>query len=265
MNLESKSKNNQLVNKIEVIDKWLLLELSEKVETNKDIYLRNSIARSITLLKSIDLLYQQKAFNEGWILFRSLVDRLVHIYYLTDQDKFDSFEEWTYIEKYEYRNNIRSDEKFKRILKDPLFNIKKQESNKYRSLKRKNIEWRKPIPKNILYEKGLDFLYKYGYDYASKRTHPTSDDGEFEFYSLTGLEPNPYKNIEQQILINNSILVTTLIQQVIFNQLSFRFRGLVYSFLDEIRKEINNEPNDLEIKYYQLLNCIEVGISWFEK
>lgn len=256
---------SEIIEKIEVVNKWLLLKLADKVETKKDIYLRNSIAKGISLLKSIDLLYRQKAYNEGWILYRSLVDRLVYIYYLTENDNFNTFEEWSYIKTYEYRNNARADEKFKNVLKNPVFDVKNDESNKYRDLKRKKTEWNKPIPKTILKNKGIDFLYKFGYDYASMHTHPMANDGEFEFYSLTGLEPNPYKNFYQEILITDSILVNTLIQQEILNYLDFKFRGLVYSFLEETRKKINNETNEFDFKLYQLLKCVEAGISWFEK
>ncbi len=70
-----------VIEKIEILDKWLLLKLAIDVSTPKDRYLRNSIAKSITLLKSINNEYERQSYNEGWILFRALIDRLVYIYY----------------------------------------------------------------------------------------------------------------------------------------------------------------------------------------
>jgi len=252
------------IEKTEVISKWLLLKLANKVVSTKDIYLRNSIAKSSSLLISIGKLYRQDSYNDGWVLYRSLIDRLVYIYYLTDNDLFDQFEDWTYIQKYEYRNNVRADEKFKRILNDPGFNVERNESNKYRLLKEKGTRWVKPIPKTVLKNKDLDFLYKFGYDIASMDTHPMATDGDEEFYQITGLKPNPYKKLNHEILLKNSILVFSLINQVIFNKLNLKFRGLVYSFLEETRKYINEEPNELDNNYSQLLILTEKGISWFE-
>lgn len=257
-------KYSEVIEKTEVIIKWLLLNLADKVVTSKDIYLRNSIAKSSSLLSSIEKLHIQSSYNDGWVLYRSLIDRLIHIYYLCNNNLFKQFEDWTYIQKYEYMNNARADEKFKRVLKDPGFKIDKNESTKYRELKNKGIKWVKPNPREILKNKGLDFIYKFGYDIASMDTHPMATDGEEEFYKITGLEPNPYKKLNHEILLKNSILVTSLIYQVIFNNLDVKFRGLLYSFIEETRKCINSEPNEFEIKYAQLLKLAEERINWFE-
>jgi len=116
----------------------------------------------------------------------------------------------------------------------------------------------------ITRNKDLDFVYKFGYDIASMDTHPMATDGDEEFYQITGLKPNPYKKRNHEILLKNSILVFSLINQVIFNKLSLKFRGLVYSFIEEIRKYINEEPNELDNDYSRLLILAEKGISWFE-
>ena len=75
-------KYREIIEKTETIYIWLLLKLSDKVH-GKDIFLRNSLAKSITLLKSINLQYESKAYNEGWILYRALIDRLIYIFYLS--------------------------------------------------------------------------------------------------------------------------------------------------------------------------------------
>lgn len=256
---------SEVIDKLEIFSKWFLFKLTEKISLKKELYLRNSLAKNISLLKSIDILRKQGAYNEGWILYRSLVERLVYIYYLTENDCFDLFDNWSFIKKYEYRNNARADEKFKNILLDPNFKVKPEEPKKYKKLKESNIKWDKPDPYLILKSKGLDFIYKFGYDFASMHTHPLISDGEFEFLSMTGLEPNPYIAIDQDYLINNSIVITTLIHQEVFNTLDFRFSTLAYSFLEEVNKLINNEPNACDKVFYNLLKVAEEGRSWFEK
>lgn len=255
----------EIIDKIEVLDKWLLLKLATDATSPKDRYLRNSIAKSISLLKSINYEFTRQSYNEGWILFRALIDRLVYIYYLKDNKKFEEFEEWSFIQYFEHQNKARADERFKRVLNDKNFAISKEHSNRYKNLKKKNIKWVKPDPLNILSSKGLDFLYKFGYDFASRQTHPMSSDGEYEFYFLTGLEPNPYKAFDNEILIKNAILVTTMIQQEILNYLSFRFRAIIYSFLEQIRNQINGIETELDLTFFKILKLIEANVSLYEK
>ena len=83
----------KIIEQIEILDKWLLLKLAIDATTPKDRYLRNSIAKSITLLKSINIEYERQLYNEGWILFRALIDRLVYIYHLKDNNKFEEYGE----------------------------------------------------------------------------------------------------------------------------------------------------------------------------
>jgi len=254
-----------IIEKIEVLDKWLLLQLAIDATSQKDRYLRNAIAKSISLLKSINCEFSRQSYNEGWILFRSLIDRLVYIYHLKDSDKYEEFEEWSFIKFFEHQNKARADERFKRILNDKNFAISKEDSNRYENLKKKNIRWEKPDPMIILKTKGLDFLYKFGYDFSSRQTHPMINDGEYEFHFLTGLEPNPYKTIDNEALIKNAILVTTMIQQEIFNNLSFGFRGITYSFLEQIQNQLNGIDTDLNFTFYKILKLIEANMSLYEQ
>lgn len=255
----------EIIEKIEVIDKWLLLKLATDATSPKDRYLRNSIAKSISLLKSINNEFTRQSYNEGWILFRALIDRLVYIYYLKDNNKFEEFEEWSFIQYFEHQNKARADERFKRVLNDKNFAITKEHSNRYKNLKKKNIKWVKPDPLTILSSKGLDFLYKFGYDFASRQTHPMISDGEYEFYFLTGLEPNPYKAFDNEILIKNAILVTTMIQQEILNYLSFGFRAIIYSFLEQMRNQINGIETELDLTFLRILKLIKANVSLYEK
>lgn len=244
------------IERLEVVSKWLLLKLAAKANGVRDIYLRNALAKNIALLRSIESLFNQQQYNQGYILFRSLLDRFVYLCYLHDNNLFTEFEEWTFIKVYEHRNNAKADERFRRLINDPLFKSDPSESRRYTALKKKNIEWHKPDPKNILSGRGLDFLYKFGYDYASMHTHPMASDGDLEFHQLTGLEPNPHKDFSYSELSANSILIATLSMRESMNAMSFKFRGICYSFLDEICKEINNEENECKNTFYKIVMLI---------
>ena len=255
----------ETIEKIEVVVKWLLINLADEVKSDKDIYLRNALAKGLSIVKAIHLLYNSNDYYNGWILYRSLVDRLVYIYHLTDNNYFDAFSEWSYIKAYEHKNNVRADERFKRVLKDPNYSISSEEKIKYTKLKSNEINWNKPDPKGVLKEKGLDFIYKYGYDYASSKTHPLITDGDYEFYHFTGLKPNPYKIMDNTILMSNALLINTLVQQEVLNNLNQRFIGAVYTFFGEVMKKINNEPNKLNRTFQILIQLAKDHSSWFEK
>lgn len=254
-----------ITEQIDFITKWLLLELAERVHSKKEIYLRNALAKSLSFLKAINSLYTSESYNEGWVLYRSLLDRYVYILHLCKTDTFNEFEKWSFLRAFEYNSSIRSDEQFKKVLKDPLFEINKEQTKKYYAIKAEQINWVRPNPKSILKSQGLDFLYKYGYEYSSGHTHPTFEDGALEFYKLTGLKPNPFEVIRQEDLIKNSILVNSLIQREVFNNLRFKFRGVIHRYLDETLLKINNEPNEFDINVIEIMKFIEIGVTLYEE
>lgn len=154
--METKQREN--IERIEVISKWLLLRLAHTAESKKDIYLRNAIAKNISLLRSIETLFDHQQFNQAYILFRSLLDRLVYVYYLNDNNLFERFEEWSFIKSYEHRNNAKADERFKRVLDDPLFKSIPKESRRYSELKTKMLHGKSRIPKLYLRIRALIFF-----------------------------------------------------------------------------------------------------------
>lgn len=253
-----------IIQKTDAITRWLLLSLAAKAQNKKDIFLRNSMARCHALLESISLLYYNDSFHNGWILYRALLDRFVYLVYLEKTDSYEEFEAWSFVKSYEYNNSARSNEKFKRVLDDPFFEISKINTKKYYSLKENAKKFVKPDPESILKEIGLEFLYKYGYDYSSRHTHPMFEDGLLEFHSLTGLEPNPYKGYNHENLIKNSILINKTCQQEILNNLSFRFRKITYNYLDSIMSALEYNMDEFNIAVYKVMSAIENDISLFE-
>jgi hypothetical protein len=251
------------VDKLEVVSKWLLLRLAEAATAKKDIYLRNAIAKNISLVRAIQVLFDTGQFNQAYILFRSLLDRLVYLFSLNDNDAYDTFEEWSFVKTYEHRNNAKADERFRRVLDDPLFKSLPSESRRYTDLKHKNSKWIKPDPETVLKKHGFDFLYKFGYDYASMHTHPMAGDGDFEFYQLTGLKPNPHEAFSYSELSLNTILISTLLMKAIFNHLSFKFMAICYTFLDEICKKANGDQNSCDETFNKIVLLIANGTPLF--
>ena len=118
------------IESVKAITIWLLIQLAEKVQNKKEVYLKNILAKSLSLIEAIDKLYTQELYNEGWTLFRTLIDRYVYLVYLCEKDMFEEFEKWSFVRAYEYNSSIRSDENFKSLLNDPLFKIDKKQTKR---------------------------------------------------------------------------------------------------------------------------------------
>jgi len=122
---------DQGIENFQVFIKLLLFELAEKCEDKKDIFLKNALAKTSSLLNSIDNLYKSENYFNGWILYRALTDRLAHVYYLENNNSFEDFSKWTYIRDFEDNNRARSDPRFRRVLSDPDFEVDEEQIKKY--------------------------------------------------------------------------------------------------------------------------------------
>ena len=238
----------------------LLYQIGNKVSDDKGIYLRNSIAKTQSLVKSIELTYNNELFNESWILFRCLLDRFVYLKYLSRNNLHEEFKEWSFIEGYEYIQNAKSEELTENVKNDPRFKFSKEQSKSYFEAKKLTNKFIKPRPQIELKSNGLNFLYKLGYDYASKRVHPMFEDGDEEYYRITKLEPNPYYEFNHQELITNTYLIASLILQESLNQIELKTIAVVYEYLEKLR-----ENSDYELSFYKVIKSVEQGNSIFKE
>lgn len=241
-----------------IFSNLILYQISNKISSNKDLYVRNSIAKVQTLVKSIELTFKEGLYNESWILYRCLLDRYIYLIYLSKNELHDSFKDWSRIEGYEYLQNAKSDELFNEIKKDPRFNFTVEQSKTYFKLKKQLNTFRKPDPKSELKSEGLNSLYKFGYDYASMRVHPMYEDGDEEYCRITKITPNPYANFDHPELISNTYLIASMILQEALNQISLKTRSVVYEYLKCIR-----ENSNYELPFYKILKFVEQGNSIF--
>lgn len=238
----------------------ILYQIGNKVSSNKDIYVRNSIAKVQTLVKSIELTNKEGLYNESWILFRCLLDRYIHLIYLSRNELHEEFKDWSIIEGYEYVQNAKSEELFNDIKKDPRFKFTGDQSKIYFEAKKRSNKYKKPDPKTELKTDGLNFLYKLGYDYASMRVHPMYEDGDEEYFRITKVLPNPYSNFNHAELITNTYLVASMILQVALNQIDLKTRAVVYDYIKGLR-----ENSNYELLFYKVIKFVEQGNSLFEK
>lgn len=211
----------------------ILFSFAEHSKEKRDIIIRNLIARGTATLKAIQTLWKLNQYQDAWILHRSLVDRLFHLMSLSDNDAFELFEQWSFIQQYEQRNRARSDPLFKDSLNPAMFRDTPAEKERYRQLKKLNPVWERPRPEAVARKRGVHFIYKYGYDYGSAQVHPLADDGDVDFRRLTGL--NKYDEpIDQRVLLTNSCLTLILLIQEALNAGTLKWRAVVYNFLDDL-------------------------------
>jgi len=81
----------------------------------------------------------------------------------------------------------------------------------------------------------LTFLYRYGYDYASRYVHPMADDGLDDFQVITLLQPKPESTAANIVVLQNSLLVASMVLQEALNASSFAWMKIVYNAIDGVR------------------------------
>lgn len=241
---------------IEVLDIFtsiILFSFAQHSITIKDIIIRNFIARTITTLKGIMKLWEISDYHDCWVLHRCILDRLFHLKALAKNDSFKIFEKWSFKQQYDAKNKIRSDPEFKGKLDPGFFKDMDEQKERYAIICKEKIQWRRPKPEEMAKEMDLDFLYKYGYDYASTLVHPMANDGQEDFYRLT----NP-KEIDlvgdHRAVINNSCLAMTVLIQEGLNNSNFAWRSLIYDFLGDFRDFLISGTEKYLISFYKILS-----------
>lgn len=245
---------------LEIFTTTALYQIGNELEGDKNTYLTNSISKTQTLVKSIELTFVNELYNESWILYRCLLDRYLYLRYLKKNNLYTSFKDWSYVKGYEYLQNAKSNECIENVKNDPRFRFSKEQSRNYSEIKNKLNKFRKPDPKLEFKDEGLNFLYKLGYDYASMRVHPMFEDGDEEYYRITKVTPNPYSEFNHQELLTNTYLVASMIIQESLNQIDLKTIRVVYEYLEKLR-----ENSDYEIPFYKIIKHVEQGNKIFVK
>lgn len=104
-------------------------------------------------------------------------------------------------------------------------------------------------------KKKLYFLYKFGYDYASTHVHPMANDGMVEYFRMVkNPPPTVVSNFNYQTLtiMKNSALISSLTANSCLNFSSFKWRTLVFNFIESFRQAMNDQPNEFELNFHRM-------------
>jgi len=230
----------------------------------KNLILRNFLAKSISQLDSIKLLNSSFQLYDCYILYRAMVDRLAHIYYLERTNSYEDFDNWSFIKQMEANNNGLSDESFNERIDKKFFTPSNADRIRYKTLKKQGVNWSRPDIQKEFKEKGFYFLYKFGYDYASSHVHPMANDGMIEYYRMTQNPPESvvnHFNYQTDLIIDNSSLIASMIARECLNYSTFKWRKICFDFIDSFmqKKDENSlHASYLKLKYF-IDNDLEIG------
>lgn len=206
----SEAEYQQLFEAQRALTTIVLFEIQERAPANRDVVIRNFLARAAVTLESILRLYDAKAYGDCWALFRTLVDRHFHLHVIATNNEFDAFEAWTFIKQFEMNNNIWSDKTLTAEQKAGVPKPTAAQKQRYKELKAAKVSWREPKAEDAAKSLGMPFLYKFGYDYASRFLHPSATDGVYEFELLTGLGSKGDRG-DQRIILHDAALAFTIL------------------------------------------------------
>jgi hypothetical protein len=164
----------QAADALHVLSCMLLFEFARHsaTEVTRDQSVRSFIARAYTMVRGIFRLWEIKDYGDCWIVHRALLDRLFHLHALNDNDQFDLFDDWSFKMQYEAANRVRSDPALAGQLKGLVDDLTTERKVRYQRLVKNQPSWRRPKAEDAAKAMDLTFLYRYGYDYASRHVHP---------------------------------------------------------------------------------------------
>jgi hypothetical protein len=236
----------QAADALHVLSGVLLFEFARHngTEVTRDQIVKNFIARADTMVRGIFRLWEIKDYGDCWIIHRALLDRLFHLHALNANDQFELFDDWSFKMQYEAAGRLRSDPALKDQLEGLVDELTTERKARYQRLVKNRPDWRRPKAEDAAKAMGLTFLYRYGYDYASRHVHPMANDGQEDFFNISRLEPRP-NFPEWGIVLSNSILVASMILQEALNASTLSWRTDVYDAVDGVRKFLlSGSPKD---------------------
>jgi len=239
----SNEQNKILIDSFHGYCGMLLFSFAKHECDTKNKILRNFIARTDVMLKGIFSLWEVGDIQDCWIIHRCLLERLFHLHHISENNEFEQFDNWSFYQQYNANNKIASDREFKNQTDEKFLKPTHSQKERHKKLSKSPPKWKRPYSEDVAKEMNLMFFYKYGYDYASTHVHPMANDGLEDFYSITNLEPKP-DFPDHTIALSNSILVATILIQEALNCSDFQWRGVTYSFLENMRKSVANSVDE---------------------
>ena len=236
----------------------MLFDFARHGRGHRDTICRNFVARAATISRSLLRLYEAGDYQSCWILHRSLMDRLFHLYHIAEHDTFDDFEAWSFLQQYDSNKTARSDPQWRAAAVDPVFEATPEQDERAAELRNKRPRWERPKARAMARLLGMEFLYRFGYDYASAHVHPMANDGHRDFYRITKLKPAPVVP-DERVVLSNSLLVATVLVQTAMNASTLRWWNAVYDFLDELGNWLGTGSDGFKERYVQLGRRLKEG------
>lgn len=238
----------------------ILFSFSKHNCDTKNIIIRNFIARASMMLKAIFRLWEISDYQDAWVVYRALLDRLFHLYYLDQKNEYIEFDDWAFFKQYNSQNKVRSDKDFKHEAVGWVYDLSDEQKLRYKALIKNPPKWKRPDSKTVAKSMGLEFLYKYGYDFASTHVHPMSNDGQQDFFTITKLEPSP-KFPDYSSVLSNSILTNSLLLHWGLNYSSFKWQCLLWDYIEDIQSFLdtgNEEYQKTSLKLISMFPATEL-------
>lgn len=248
----------QAADALYAVSSMVLFSFAQNNCDTKNIIIRNFVARSAITLKSVFALWDICDFHNAWAIYRSLVDRMFHLHSIGKNDEFSAFDDWSFFEQYKAQNRVKSDDLFKHQAVGWMYELSQEQKRRIKELEKNKTAWKRPKAETVAKDMGMEFLYKFGYDYASMHVHPMANDGQQDFYTITKLEPAP-RFPSQISVISNTILASSMILQDALNYSSFKWRKFFWDFLDDVRRLLDNGDASYQLSFVKLVRIFESG------
>ncbi|HOG48381.1 MAG TPA: DUF5677 domain-containing protein [Anaerolineae bacterium] len=238
----------------------LLFEFARQRVADRDVMIRNLIARADKMVSAVFQLWSIQDYQDCWVLFRCLLERLFHLSCLDEQNEFELFEEWSFLEQYKAANWARSDPDLGGSTEEGILGLTPEVRERADRLLKAPPVWHRPRAKDVAKRLNLGFLYYYGYDFASRYVHPMADDGSEDFYTTTKLEPTPAFPDHRSVL-SNTLLVMTLIVQKGLNASSLSWHAAIYDFVRDLREFLDCGIERYKVSFPKIVHMIEQGME----
>ena len=178
-----------VIDELNSLTKDAIYNLDKPSSTNPDyIMLRNYASRGMVCLDSIRRLWKEYRCHDCDVLFRSLVDLVVHLKYTYENKKQKGFEYWTRKQKHDISSKALNNEQIRKAMPPELIEEAKSNMRKFRALEEisDDEKWSKPKAKDVL-RGDFEELYLIGYHFPSTNmVHPVADTGILDFFALQG-------------------------------------------------------------------------------
>jgi hypothetical protein len=241
---------NQAIETLRVYCGIVLLSFAQHGQGLRETIARNFVARGMSCTQSIFKVWKAGSEQDAWILHRSLLDRLLHLHYLGETDGFSDFDEFSFLSMYEARQRLLLDPNMKSKVPASLQELQRANQARYDLIAAKKSRWRRPKAEDVAKAMDLWFLYRFGYDFASKHVHPMSGDGEADFTTLTA-PPHAF-TLPDATVVRNSILVQSMLVQEALKVSKMRWHAIVYAFLEQIREFLGTGDPQFRLTMYKI-------------